>query len=261
MPIIALTKERWSLGTSIGQEVARQLGYEFIRQDIIREAAREYHALQEKLVQAVEEKPGFFEVLSETARRHQIFVAAEVYEFALRERVVILGRWSTQLLRDVDHAIRVRRLVDRLSIGEVEARKRIRHHDEGVATRIRQFFEVEWADPALYDLTINTGKASPATAVTQVMRLAEAPEFQPTESSLKRLQNLALAAKVRATLKSHRGTAHLDVDAVASEGEVTLRGTVPEVLEREAIERIARTVPGVHGLKNEVIALEEHRRL
>ena len=59
MPIIAITKEMWSLGSSIGREVATQLGYEFIRQDIIREAAREYHALEAKLVEAVEEKPGF----------------------------------------------------------------------------------------------------------------------------------------------------------------------------------------------------------
>ncbi len=271
MPILAMTKEMWSLGTSIGQEVARQLGYEFIRQDIIREAAREYHALEAKLVEAVEEKPGFFEVLSETARRHHTFVAAEVYEFALRERVVILGRWSTQLLKEVDHAIRIRvcapldvrmrRFMEGLSVGEAEARKQIRHHDEGVASRIRQFFEVDWADPHGYDLTINTGKVSLAMAVAQVMRLAEAPEFQPTETSRRKLQNLALAAKVKATLKSHRETAHLDVDAVANDGEVTLRGVVAEVLDRDEADRIAQTVPGVRGLKGELIALEERRRL
>ena len=83
MPIIAITKEMWSLGSSIGREVATQLGTEFIRQDIILEAAREYHALEAKLVESVEEKPGIIEVLGETARRHHIFVAAEVYEFAL----------------------------------------------------------------------------------------------------------------------------------------------------------------------------------
>ena len=137
MPIIAMTKETGSLGTFIGEEVAKELGYEFIRQDIIREAAREYHTLEEKLVETVEDKPGFFEILSDTARRHHTFVAAEVYEFALRERVVIMGRWSTMLLRDVGHAIRirvtapldfrVRRLMERLSIGEAEARTQIRH--------------------------------------------------------------------------------------------------------------------------------------
>ncbi|MFQ5848313.1 MAG: cytidylate kinase family protein [Candidatus Methylomirabilales bacterium] len=271
MPIVAMTKEMWSLGTSIGQEVARQLGYEFIRQDIIREAAREYRTLEEKLVETLEEKPGFFEMLSETARRHHIFVAAEVYEFALRERVVIMGRWSTQLLRGVDHAvrirvcapidIRVRRLMERLGVGEAEARRLIRRSDEGVASRMHQFFDVEWADPLLYDLSINTGKVSVTTAAAQVNVLLEAPEFQSTEASVKQLQNLALAAKVKATLKSHRETARLDVDAVGSDGEVTLRGTVPEILDRDEAERIALATPGVRALKNELIAVEEHRRL
>ncbi|MEE9172278.1 MAG: cytidylate kinase family protein [candidate division NC10 bacterium] len=271
MPIVAMTKEMGSLGTFIGEEVARQLGYEFIRQDIIREAAREYHALEEKLVKTVEEKPGFFEILSETARRHHIFVAAEVYEFALRERVVIMGRWSTQLLKDVSHAVRIRvcapldvrvhRLMERLSVSEAEALKQIRHYDEGVASRVRQFFEGEWDDPLFYDLTINTGKASLATGVAQVRGLVETPEFQPTETSRRRLENLALAAKVRAMLKSQRATAHLDVDVVASEGEVTLCGIVSEVLDREETGRIALTVVGVRGLKNELIAVEERRRL
>ncbi len=271
MPIIAMTKEMGSLGTFIGKEVAEQLGYEFIRQDIIREAAREYDALEEKIVEAVEEKPGFFEMFTETARRHHIFVAAEVFEVALRERVVIMGRWSTLLLKEVDHAVRIRvcapldirvqRVMERFSIGNAEAHKLIRQSDEGVASRIRQFFDEEWHDPVLYDLTINTGKVSLATGVAQIRELIEAHEFQITDTSLRRLHNLALAAKVRATLKSHRQTARLDVDIVASNGEVILRGIVPEVLDRQEAVRIATTVPGVRNLKSELIALEEHRRL
>ncbi|MFQ5989908.1 MAG: cytidylate kinase family protein [Candidatus Methylomirabilales bacterium] len=271
MPIIAMTKEMGSLGTFIGIEVAKELGYEFIRQDIIREAAREYHALEEKIVEAVEEKPGFFEMFTETARRHHIFVAAEVYESALRERVVIMGRWSTLLLKEVHHAVkirvcapldvRIRRVIERLSIGEAEAHKRIRHYDEGVSSRIRQFFDAEWADPLLYDLTINTANVSLATGVAQVKKLIEAPEFQATDTSLRGLQNLAMAARVRATLKSHRQTARLDVDIVGSDGEVTLRGIVPEALDRQEVERIAKTVPEVRSVKSELIALEEHRRL
>jgi len=269
MPIIAITKEMWSLGTSLGREVATQLGYEFIRQDIIREAAREYHALEEKLVEAIEEKPGFLEILSETARRHHIFVAAEVYQFALRERVVIIGRWSTLLLKEVGHAIRirvcapldirVRRMMERFGMSQAEALKRIRHYDEGVASRIRQFFEVDWADSHLYDLTINTGNVSVPAAAALVKELAVAPEFQPTESSIQQLQNLALAAKVRATLKSHHETARLDVDVAAMDGQILLQGTVDTKEEQGAAERIAKGVSGVRRVENQLIAMKERR--
>jgi cytidylate kinase len=269
VPIIAITKEMGSLGTFVGMEVAKQLGYEFIRQDIIREAAREYHALERKLVEAVEEKPGFFEVLGETARRHYIFVAAEVYEFALRDRAVIMGRWSTLLLKDVQHAIRIRvcapldirtrRVMERLALNEREARERIRHYDEGVRARIQQFFEVEWAEPLLYDLTINTARLSVEAGVAQVRALVEAAAFQPNEPSRRRLQDLALAAKVKATLKSHRETARLDFEVVAGEGIITLRGTVPEIRHQEEAARIALTVPGVRHLKTELTAVDERR--
>jgi cytidylate kinase len=269
VPIIAITKEMYSLGTSIGREVARQLGSEFIRQDIIREAVREYHALEAKLVETVEEKPGFFEVLSETARRHHIFVAAEVYEFALREQIVIIGRWSTLLLRGVGHAlrirvcapldIRVRRMVERTNVEEPVARDRIGRYDEGVRARIRQFFEVEWSDPLLYDLTVNTGTVSVEAAVALIINLAAAPELQPTEASRRRLYDLALAAKVRATLKSHRETARLDVDVQASDGAITLRGTVSETKHRQDAERIARVIPGVQSVTSELIIIEERR--
>ena len=269
MPVVAITKEMWSLGSSIGREVATQLGTEFIRQDIIREAAREYHALEAKLVEAVEEKPGFFEVLGETARRHHIFVAAEVYEFALRERVVIIGRWSTLLLNGVGHAIRVRvsapldvrvrRMMERLNLGEREARDRIRHYDEGVRARIQQFFEVEWSDPLLYDLTINTGNVSVEAAAALITNLAAAPAFQPTEASRRRLQDLALAAKTKASLKSHRETARLDVDVTATDGQIILRGTVPKAKDRQESERITRSIPGVRGLTSELIAIEDRR--
>lgn len=269
MPIIAITKEMYSLGSSMGREVARQLGYEFIRQDIIREAVREYHALEAKLVETVEEKPGFFEILGETARRHHTFVAAEVYEFALRERVVIIGRWSTLLLKGVGHAlrirvcapldIRVRRMMERLNVGEPEARDRIRRYDEGVRARIQQFFDVEWGDPLLYDLTINTGNVPVEAAAALIKNLAVAPEFQPTEASRRRLHDLALAAKVRATLKAEQATTRLNVEVTASDGEILLQGTVDTKEERGAAERIAKGVSGVRRVENQLVAMKERR--
>ena len=41
MPVVAMTREMGSLGSPIAQEIARRLGYEFLRNDILRSAARE----------------------------------------------------------------------------------------------------------------------------------------------------------------------------------------------------------------------------
>ncbi len=144
MPIIAMTKEMGSLGTFVGLEVARQLGYEFLRNNIIRVAAREYRAMEGQLVGAVEQAPGFLERFGRRGRRYQVYIQAAVLDAALRERVLLMGRWSTIFLRGVRHAVRVRvcapaevrgqRVMKRFGIDHDEAIRRITAYDEGSAT-------------------------------------------------------------------------------------------------------------------------------
>ena len=265
MSIVAVTREIGSLGTFIGTEVAQRLAYDFIRQDITQEAAREYRVLEGRLVEAVEERPGLLEVVTHSARRYQAFVAAEVLDAALKERAVIIGRWSTFLLRGIRHAVRVRvcasletrveRLMERLRVDREEALRRIRANDEGVRARIRQVFDAEWSDPLLYDLTISTDRVSLETGVGQILDLVRAPEFQPTEASRLELENRALAARVRAALKAHRDTAGVKVEVHAHRGRVRLAGTVGSEAELEAALRVARGAEGVKALEHGIAVI------
>lgn len=255
MPVVAITREVGSLGTFIGRDVAERLGYAFVREGITQEAAREYRVLEERLVEAVEERPGLLEVVTHSARRYQAFVAAEVLDAALGGRVVLIGRWSAFLLQGVRHAIRVRvcapletrvaRLRDRLRLDREAALRRIRETDEGVSARIRQVFDAEWRDPLLYDLTLNTGRTTQATGVEEILALTRAPEFQPTEDSRRALADLALAARVQAALKAEPATMRVDLGARADGGQVRLAGVVFRDTELEDAVRVARGVTGV----------------
>lgn len=262
MPVIAMTKEMGSLGTFIGLEVARQLGYEFLRNDIIKAAAREYREMEGRLVGAVEQAPGFLERLARRGRRHQVYIQAAVLDAALRERVLLMGRWSTSFLRGVRHAVRVRvcapaevraqRVMKRFGIDHAEAVRRITAYDEGVRTRMRQILDLDWTDPLLYDLVINTEAVTLESGVRQVLALAAAPEFQPTEESRAALRNQALAARVRATLKATAATAAVDLDVRATDGRVLLDGVVSSEEENDAALVVARGVRGVVAVASEV---------
>ncbi len=255
MPIIAMTKEMGSLGTFIGLGVSRQLGYEFLRNDIIKEAAKEYRVIERRLVGAVEQAPGFLERFGPRGRRYHVYLQAAVLEAGLRGRVLFMGRWSTLFLRGVRHAVRLRvcapaevraqRVMERLGIDHAEAVRRITAYDEGVRARMRQIFDVDWTDPLLYDLVINTEAVTLAAAVRQVLTLAAAPEFQPTEESRAHLWNQAVAARVRATLKATAATAGVDLDVRVINGQVLLAGVVGSEEEREAAATVARGVRGV----------------
>jgi cytidylate kinase len=262
MPLVAITREMGSLGTYVGLEVAARLGAECVREDITREAAREYAVPEDRLVEAIEARPGLFESMGRSSRRYRAFVAAEVLDSALRERVVIIGRWSTFLLAGIRHAVRVRvcapadvrasRLMERLAVDRPEAEARMRRYEAGVRARVRQVFDADWRDPLQYALTINTGEVSLETAAGQILDLVQAPEFEPTEASRGALKDRALAARVTASLRADRATFRLDVAVRAQGSHVILVGAAPSEAAVEAALGVARDVPGVSRATSEV---------
>jgi cytidylate kinase len=262
VPIVAVTREMGSLGSFVAERVAREVGYEFLRTAIVREAAREYRVRESRLIGTVEEAPGLLDRLRRRGVRHRAYLEAAVLDAALRERVVLLGRWSTLFLRGVPHAIRVRicaprelrvrRLMHRHALEAEDAGRRLDAHDLGVRARMRQLFDVDWTDPLLYDLVINTEAVTVPTAVRQVLDLVAAPEFQATPESRQRLAERALAARVRATLKATPDTRGVDLVVRATGDRVTLEGLVASSAERDAVFAVARGVPGVAAVEGEL---------
>jgi cytidylate kinase len=69
-------------------------------------------------------------------------------------------------------------------LSQREATQRILASDEARREYLRRYYAVNWLDPQLYDLVINTGRITIPTAVqlavmTQVQRLV--PEALPSE--------------------------------------------------------------------------------
>jgi cytidylate kinase len=260
MPILAITREIGSLGTHIGQAVAERLGYDFLRQEIILEAARSYEADTDALVATVEAKPRIWQTILPAARRHFAFVAAEVLNAALKDNVVIVGRWSTLLLHGVGHALRVRvcaplelraaRLAERLRVAPEEARRRIQQSDQGIRSRMRQFFEVEWDDPRLYDLTLSSERMDVEACAALLAHLLAQPAWQASEASRAVLWDAALAARVRAALKATAETSGLDITIRVDGGRAELTGTVGTPAAGEAAERVATLHAGVGRVDN-----------
>ena len=99
---------------------------------------------------------------------------------------------------------------------------------------------------------INTGAVSVSTAVGQVLALAAAPEFQPTEGSQRLLADRALDARVRAVMKATPATAPLDLDIHSEAGHVRLAGVVGSDAARDSAVAVAREVEGVLQVSSEM---------
>ena len=262
MAIIAMSRELGSLGTLIGSAAAKTLGYEYVYQEITSEAARDYEVMEEKLIRVVERAPGLLEKLKGDFRRYQAFVQAQVFRAAQKDNVVLVGRWSTLLLREIDHAIRVRvtapeevraaRVMEMMRVGRDKALEMVRDNDLERGGRMEQLYGVDWRASHLYDVVLNTEKVSVEAGADLIVGLVRRDEYRTTEDSKRKLNNLATAAAIRAELKAHRTTHDADLDIQANDGEVVLMGVVTSEMEKRAVERVVRGMKEVRKVESQL---------
>jgi len=103
-----------------------------------------------------------------TDERYLATLTSVIRGIAARGNVVILGRGSQAILRDMPEALhvwvaapfdhRVALLVEREGVPKGEAEKRIRQSDQNRQAFHRHYFKVEPDTPALYDMGLNSAR-------------------------------------------------------------------------------------------------------
>ena len=107
-----------------------------------------------------------------------------IRELAARGEVVILGRGSQMLLADMPRALhvlcvaprklRANRLAERDEIGMDEALRRTAESDRARCAFYKKFWHVEFEDPKLYDLSVDTARLSYDIATQLIVAAARA---------------------------------------------------------------------------------------
>jgi cytidylate kinase len=261
MPIVTLSHEIGAGGPEIGQKLAERLSLHYVDQELISEAALRYGLLEEKLSDLDEAKPSLLERLDAETQRYITVLQTALYEFAEKDRVVLMGRSGQWLLRGIPHVFRVRvmapfdlrvkHLGKRLSdqMGEHTNPRMVhdmaRRDDTEKVGRMRYLYEVDVRDPALYDLVINTEKLSIDAAVELIAGVLQRPDMATTPASQQTVADRALASRVQVALATHPETRRNRITVDAKTGVVTLEGTAAMV---EAVD-VARGVVGVRDVK------------
>jgi len=265
MPIVTLSHEIGAGGPEIGQKLAERLDLHYVDQELISEAALRYGLLEEKLSDLDESKPSLLERFDAETQRYITVLQTALYEFAEKDRVVLMGRSGQWLLRGIPHVFRVRvmapfdlrvkHLGKRLSdqMGEHTNPRMVhdmaRRDDTEKAGRMRYLYEVDVRDPALYDLVINTEKLSIDAAVELIAGVLQGPDMATTPASQQIVADRALASRVQVALATHPGTRRYRIAVDAKTGVVTLEGTAAM---EEAVD-VARGVVGVRDVKTQQV--------
>ena len=262
MSVIACSQEWGSGGDRIARAAAEALGYRFADREIILETAHTYGVAEADLATVDETKPRFLERLQLERQRYLVFIEATVLSLAAADRVVILGRGGYVLLREVRHAVRVRfhapfavrteRVAAWAASDAKTAGDLVRRNDRERAARMRYLFEVDWRDPLLYDLALNTDRLDERTAVDLIVRTVAQPEYAPTPDSCRVVADLALAAQVRAALAADRGIGWTSLQVTAREGTVKVGGAVRTDDQRRRVLDVARGIAGVREVQEDL---------
>lgn len=263
MSIVAISQSLGSLGDEIGRHAARALGYDFADREIVLQAAERFGRSVVELEHATEQRPTLWDRFTDTTRRYRTYVEAIVLQMAARDNVVISGRGAPFLLQPVRHALRVRitapepiriqRIERRLGIHADAAADLVRQSDRERAARVKFLYHVDWDDPLLYDLVLNTDRLDQSAGVRMIQGSLQAERCRPTSESLREASDLSLAAQANAALLAHATTQPLHLAVICTNGHLSLRRVAEREDQRRVAEETVRQLPVVVGVTNEIV--------
>jgi hypothetical protein len=204
MPVITIRGQYGGWSNDIGELIARKMKIDYVDREIIAGVAerlrRPNATIAEKemppstLLGRIAETmakasymgdtfyPWIYSPLWEIPLDDTNYVAGLEYvikEIATGRSIVIRGRGSQFILKDFPGAfhvlivapveVRVRRVMERLKLGEEDARNEIARFDNGSHEFVKRYFRADIADPVNYDIVINTGHLSADDAASIVV--------------------------------------------------------------------------------------------
>lgn len=196
--VITISRQYMAGGSDVAARVAEALGWTVI-DDALIDAVAERSGFSPEDVQSLEESvPSFMERFAQSSALSSpenllstpnaidgpatvklAHVTREVIEeLGRQDRLVFVGRAAAAVLtseRDVIHVrlvasleFRVHEAIDRLGLGEQEARSEVEERDRGRERYHKELFGRDWSDPVNYHLVLNTevlGRAGAAQLV------------------------------------------------------------------------------------------------
>jgi cytidylate kinase len=261
MAVVTISSEMGSGAPAIGMALAQRLHYRLIDREVITEAAHRYGLLEAKLVELDERKPSLVQRFDVETRRYILGTQAALCEFAEADNVVLMGRGGQWLLRGIPHVLRVRvtasfevrvqRVAHTMSQGGPSRSvvDLVRRDDAGRAGRTRYLYDIDIADPSLYDVVINTATLTTEAAVDLLTVILRRPELTTTALAQSLVGDRALSSRVEIALATHPNTRKLKIAVKAKDGVVTLQGAAG--LDTAAV--VARDVTGVRDVRTGAI--------
>jgi cytidylate kinase len=251
MAIITISRGSYCCGKAVAEEVAERLGYQCIARDIIVEACKEFNVPEVKLVRAIHDAPSLLERFMHGRERYLAYFQSALLKHLKDDNAVYHGLAGQFCLPGISHVLKVRVVADmenrircemeRGKIGREEAQRTLEKDDEERRKWSMYLFGVNIRDPNLYDLVVNTEHVPIPLAAELICDVAQTKPFQTTSESQKAMDDLALAAQVKAALVNVKP----DINVSVKNHVALLRARHVNPREEAELSRLAREIPGI----------------
>ena len=267
MALITISRNVGSGGEKIAKRVANDLNLELYDDTRLQETAVKMGVPVEELNRLDEKAPGLFDrMLSKKPEVYLDMMEAVVYDIAHQGKGVILGHGSQILLRDFDCALhvyvhstgpsRLKYIMEQRGIGKDAAEKFIRKSDSRQKGFFQFAFRLDWNDPSLYDLIINTEKMGIDSAVALITEAAQSENVLACSlKAVDAMERMSQEKKVEAALlKNDINLILLNIE-VPEIGVAHISGSVYSPSEIEKISQIVNGVDGISEVKNDTVPM------
>jgi cytidylate kinase len=263
-----MTREMGSRGKDVAAALADQLALKVVHHELVEHDLAKRLGVPESAVHRyLEGGASLFERWKIDKHKLSRYTAEEILELAQQGNVIIRGWGATGVLRHIPHVLRVRVCADmafrervmmeRLGITDAgTARREIERNDAAHAATVRGFFSVDWENPLLYHLVLNTASIPIETCVRIVRLLAESPAFQETEATRSALADKLLESRIRAALSDTDNIGSPIISVAVVKGKVTLTGTMTGT--SADVEKLVSGLAGVGEVENNIVVLQRY---
>lgn len=262
MAVIIISRGAHHKGEEVAEKTAQKLGYACVSRDILLEASQQYNVPEIKLKKSMERAPGFFERLGFEKQKYIAYVQSALLKRLKEDNIVYHGLAGQFFIQNISHVLSVRIIVDikdRVSycmrsegVTAIKALDMLNRLDGERKKWGQYLYGIDITDPNQYDLIINIKKLSVDDAVDLICRGLSYEKFKTTRESQQAMNDLALAAEVKAILlgdispqevSAHKGTVTVTVEATILQES----GLVAKV------EELVKEIEGVKEVKVETL--------
>jgi cytidylate kinase len=262
MQIICISRYSYGYGKELAEKLAQKLGYTCIGREELTDQATAIGIPVGKLEMTVMKHRALSEELAVEIDRFKAFLTAALCEHALKGGtkggIVYHGRTGHLILPGLTHVLRIRAIADmedridmvmqRLHLTREKAKTYNEQVDEDIRRWVRFLYNVNWDDPSLYDITINSAHLTIDNAASALVHMAQLPEFQVTPALQQGIEDLLLASKCRLAIGTDERTREVKATVLSEKGNVSVTYLPQHGKQAQHIPNILEKIDGIKTL-------------